>query len=503
MSILTFEFLGFIGLTLIFTYLLPLKVRWIGLLVSSAVFGAFAGWQSIAYLTGVAVLTWLGGLGLARLKDKRLLLRRLLLAFLLILDIGAMAFIKYALAAAGWVDALTGGSASEMAFWNVAAPIGLSYFTFQSAGLLIDIYRGKAELNHNPLQTWLFLGYFPQLTQGPISTWKELGGQLSTGHRFEPENLISGFVLMLWGYFKKMAIADRLLPITNMLQDEKAMPGWLALGGLVLYAVRLYTDFSGGMDVVRGVSRMLGVELPENFRRPFFSQSVAEYWRRWHIALGTWFKSYLMYPLTTSRAGIALSRGASKVFGKKFGRMVPTALATLIVFLLIGIWHSANWNAVIYGGYFGLIMSASILLDPVWKMLNRRMKLPKNGWMKPIRLIRTWILVVAAQAFACTSNPTQGLFILRSIFGSWSFTGFGEQMTSLLLVPEWIILGIALVILFCIDWLSERKTDVCGRIARGPIWVRWPILILLILTILILGVYGDGMDAEAFVYAQF
>ena len=233
---------------------------------------------------------------------------RLLLALFLILDLGAMAFLKYypALSGAQWI-----------------LPLGLSYFTFQSAEYLVDMYRGKAEAQKNPLKAWLFVGYFPQLNQGPISTWKELGGQLMTGHRFEPDAFVSGFQLMLWGFFKKMVIADRLAATTDAPLKGGDLPGWFILGGVILYAVQLYADFSGGMDVIRGVSRMLGIELPENFRRPFFSQSVSEYWRRWHITLGAWFRSYLLYPLTTSKAGIALGKAASKAFGKRRAGRCP------------------------------------------------------------------------------------------------------------------------------------------------------------------------------------
>lgn len=503
MSILSFEFLIFVAATLLVTYALPVRLGWLSLLAASLVFLACSGWQSVAHLSAVALLTWLGGLGLTAMEHKGRLPRRLLLALLLTLDIGSMAFVKYAPAVAQWLNELSAGRLPILPVWELAVPVGLSYFTFQSAGFLIDVYRGKAAAPRNPLKLWLFVGYFPQLAQGPISSWRELGSQLLTGHRLEPEQMVSGFQLMLWGYFKKMVIADRLVPTTLAVLTDEPLPGWLALGGLMFYAVRLYADFSGGMDVVRGVSRMLGIQLPENFRRPFFSQSVAEYWRRWHITLGAWFRSYLMYPLTTSRAGIALGRSASHYFGKKTGRVLPTALATLLVFLLIGVWHTVSWNAVIYGGYFGMIMALSMLLEPVWKSVNRTLNLPKGGWMKPVRLLRTWLLVIAAQAFAFTDSPRQGFSVLRQVFGSWSFSGFAQRMTAIMEAREWMILGAALLALLAVDLLCEHKVDVCGRLAQAPFWVRWPVLLVLILSILIFGVYGAGFDGADFVYAQF
>lgn len=503
MSILSVEFLFFIAATLAVTYLVPLKLRWMVLLVSSVLFAASGGWYGIAHLSAVALVTWLGAMGLEAARKKSALYRKALLTMLLVLDIGSMAFLKYAPAAAGWLNGLSEGRLPPLPVWNLALPIGLSYFTFQSAGVMIDVYRGKASLPRNPLKLWLFVGYFPQLAQGPISTWKELGGQLLTGHRLEPVKLVSGFQLMLWGYFKKLVIADRLAPMTAIMLSEEVLPGWLAAAGLLFYAIRLYADFSGGVDVVRGVSRMLDIELPENFRRPFFSQSVAEYWRRWHITLGAWFRSYLMYPLTTGKMGIALGKRASRLFGKKTGRVVPTALATLLVFLLIGVWHIASWNAVVYGGYFGLLMASSMLLEPLWKTLGRTLNLPKNGWMKPVRLLRTWVLVAAAQAFAFTSSPSQGLSILRAVLGDWSFGNFAARMTAIMELREWVILAGALLVLLAVDLLCERKAAVCDRLAKAPVWVRWPVLLALILAIAVLGIYGAGFDGAAFVYAQF
>ena len=482
MSILSIEFLVLAAITLLVYYLLPLKIRWIALLAGSAAFVWFSGWQCAAHLSAVALVMWGGGLLLSKHK------KRLLLAVLLMADLGAMAFLKYypSLIGAEWI-----------------LPVGLSYFTFQSAGYLTDVYRGKAEAQRNPLKAWLFIGYFPQLAQGPISTWKELGGSLMTGHRLEPEIIVSGFQLTLWGMFKKMVVADRLAATTMALLQGEDLPGWFIAGGVILYAIRLYLDFSGGMDVIRGISRMAGIELPENFRRPFFSKSVAEYWRRWHITLGAWFRSYLLYPLTTSRAGIALGKASSKWFGKKTGRTVPSALATLLVFLLIGIWHTANWNAVVFGAYFGTMMAVSMLLDPVWKTMRTALNLPKAGWMTPFRLVRTWILILIAQYFAFTPGPGTGFALMGGTFANWDFSTFAERINAVMEPREWIIAAAGCLIVLVIDLLCEKKKDVCGGLARTHFWIRWPLLLLLILAIVTFGVYGQGYDGAAFLYTQF
>ena len=474
-------------------YLLPLKIRWIGLFAASVVFVVSAGWQSAAHLFIVALVMWLGGLGLLRVGDNRR--RKWLLGLLLVIVLGAMMLIKYQEIFADLLKA---------SLWKVALPLGLSYFTFQSAGYLVDVYRGKVAPQKNPLKAWLFLGYFPQLTQGPISTWKQLGDSLFIGHRLDPVGFVSGFQLLVWGYFKKLVIADRLAATTAPLLNETgALPGWFVVGGVALYTLRLYMDFSGGMDVVRGLSRMLGIELTENFRRPFFAVSVAEYWRRWHITLGAWFRSYLLYPLTTSRVALGLGKKASKLVGKKTGRVLPSALATVLVFVLVGLWHSANINALIYGAYFGLVMGVSMLLEPVWKTLRRTLTLPKGGWMKAFRLVRTWFLVLLAQYFAFTTGPNQGLYLLKQSFTGWNFSGFSAILSGVMPPMEWAIAGVGIMVVMVVDVFCECKVDVGGYLAKGSIWLRWPILLLLLLIVLLFGVYGAEYDATAFLYTQF
>ena len=543
MSILSFDFLFFVAAVVLVYYLLPLKIRWYALLLASGVFACLSGWQGAAHLGAVGLITWLGALALRGCRDKEAAAleaaqaaekasdgaqdtapeaeasaeaarqrkiavrwarwRRVLLFLLLLADFSAMLLVKYYPAVASWLNGFLDKKAA-LPLWDLAAPLGLSYYTFQTAGYLIDVSRGKADAPKNPCKAQLFAGYFLQLPQGPISSWKELAGSLTEGHRLEPENLTMGFQLMAWGYFKKLLIADRLADTTlALLGAQEAQPGWFVLGCALLYALRLYADFSGGMDVVRGISLMLGIPLPENFRRPFFSQSVAEYWRRWHITLGAWFRTYLLYPFAASRAGVALGRGAGKILGKKTGRALPAALMTVVVFLLIGLWHIANGNAVAFGLYFGVLMALSMLLDPVWKTVNRTLRLPKGGWMTPVRLVRTWALVLFAQYFAFTSSPQQGLDLIRQTFSPWDLTGFIEKWTGVMPEIEWIIVGAGLVILLIVDLLTEKKKRVNQWLAGTHVFLRWPLLLLLILAVLIFGRYGHGYDQAGFLYTQF
>ena len=486
-NILTFEFLFFAAAIIVLYYSTPLKCRWIVLWAGSVAFVAAAGWHATAYLTAVALLCWLGGIALGKLTSEWE--KKVLLVALLTVDIGAMLMFKILPVFA------------DMGFM---IPIGLSYYTFQSAGYLIDVYCERAPMQKNPLRMWLFLGYFPQLTQGPISQWHELGPQLNNGRRLEPINIAAGFQMLLWGLFKKLVVADRLASVSAAwAAGDASMPGWMAFGAVLMATFRLYADFSGGTDVVRGISRMLGIMLPVNFRRPFLAVSLGDYWRRWHITLGTWFKTYLMYPLTTSRFCIALGRSASRVLGKKSGKLLPTALATLIVFVLIGVWHDLEWNALIFGAYFGVLMSVSVLLDPLWKYLRRKLHLPKNGWMRPIRILRTLALVLIAQYFAFVRESSQSILLLSRTFSAWDLSGFSARMTEAMSWLEWGILGGGVLIMLIVDILGEIKDDLGEKLAAGPVWLRWPVLLFLLLAVMIFGIYGPELDSTAFLYTQF
>lgn len=351
MSVVSFEFLGFLAALAVVYYVLPMRVRKWALLAGSAAFWLLCGWQGAAYLTAETLLIWGCARLMGRFSERRGVCRALLVGGMVTV-FGAMVLMK----ALSQLQALPDG---------LLVPIGLSYFTFQSVGYLVDVYRGKVTPEKNYAKVLLFAGFFPQMTQGPITTWKQLMPQLDSPHRLSPNGFVSGVFLMAWGFFKKLVIADRLMPAVSVLvATAQELPGWLVLATAAMYAIVLYADFSGGIDIIRGAAELLGIDLPENFRRPFFAASIADYWRRWHISLGVWFRTYLLYPLVASRAGIGLAKVGKRLFGAKAGRAMPGAAASMVVFLLIGVWHGFYWNAVLYGLWFGLLTAAGMLLDP-------------------------------------------------------------------------------------------------------------------------------------------
>jgi len=258
------------------------------------------------------------------------------------------------------------------------------------------------------------------------------------------------------------------------------------------------------MDVIRGAAKMLGIDMVENFRRPFFSFSVAEYWRRWHISLGVWFRSYLFYPITTSGFGLFLSKLGRKLFGKKAGRGLPATVSTIVIFFLIGIWHTANGNAVIFGLYFGLVMGIEILLEPAFKKLKKKLHVKEKSipW-KIFTLVRTWILILIPQYFAFTAGPETAFALLGNTFRNWSFENAWAQFTTPMVALGWYIAGGAFLVMLVVDIICEKKPDLNAKLARGPFFIRWPLLLLLIVAILTYGCYGAGYDPSAFLYTHF
>ena len=521
MSILSIEFLILMAILLVVNYCLPVRFRWLALLAASLTFYAFSGWEGMAYMGVVTLITWAGGLYVARCRAQEKLLseegdkvgvyrskvaRTKWVRRIVVLAIAGMAVFKYTDIVYNLINkvflAIT-ESRSDLKAWTLIAPLGLSYFTFQSIGYLVDCHRGRVQPEKNPLKYLLFLCFFPQINQGPITTHKQLMPQLLSPARFEPQKFVAGFQLMLWGYFKKLVLADRLAYVTASITTWESQPGWMHLMVGIVYLIRLYGDFSGGMDVIRGAAQMLGIEMAENFRRPFFSISVAEYWRRWHISLGAWFRAYLFYPLTTSRFGLMLSKAGQRVLGKKIGRALPGVLATFLTFLLIGVWHVANWNAVIYGVYFGVLLSAALLLEPLFKKLRTLLHInPKAWWWKGVGLVRTWVLVLLPQYFAFTYTPDQAMSMFKGIFNPWTFDKAGTILTEILTKGEWNIAVAALIVVLLVDLLCEFGVDLNGKLARSFFLIRWVVLIVLILVVLIFGVYGAGFDASAFLYTQ-
>ena len=495
MRLLSFTYVFFVMGAALLTYLLPLKIRAWALPVLSAAFLAFQPWECAASVLLISALCYAGGRWLEKTRPRKwplIVLLALLFGFLLLFKLAPL------------VPALS--------FLQGRTPLGISYFTFMGAAYLVDVYRGKWTAERNPVRLAGYLAFFPLLSQGPIEDVRHLMPQLRAPHALDPAKFVSGVILMLWGFFKKLVVADRVgLFVGAVAAAAQEAPGWMILLAGMGYACQLYADFSGGIDIVRGTAGILGIDLLENFRRPFFSKTVGEYWRRWHITLGNWFRTYLFYPMVTSRAAVGCTSLLSGLIGKKTARVVPGAFASLIVFVLIGVWHGFSLNALWYGLYFGLLSALAMLMDAPLKAFKKRFGIGKSRWFHALCILRTLVLVVIAQFFAMAGGSLDGFQLIGRIctaFGADTFLQVQNTPGLTFSALEWIIAGIGLLLLLAADLLAERsenkgKGRLCDRLAGSPLYIRWPVMFFLLFAVLIFGKYGSGADVSTFFYAGF
>ena len=378
MSLISMEFLLFVLVAAVGYYLIPKKYQWLWLLVFSYIYYASSGVKLLLFLVYTTGTTYAAGRLLEKVEQKELpkkeakAAKRRILTLGLLLNFGMLAVLKYTNFAVANVNAIFHTSFS---FQKWMLPLGISFYTFQSMGYLLDVYWGKCKAEKNPLRFALFVSFFPQILQGPIGRFDRLAVQLYQEHRFDLQRMQYALQLILWGFFKKLVLADRAAVVVNQVfLNYTQYSGVLNLVAVLMYSVQLYMDFSGGMDVVMGVASLFGIELDQNFKRPYFAVSITDFWHRWHITLGTWMKDYVFYPVSLSKWMGRIGKWSKKVFGKKTGRVIPICIANLIVFLLVGVWHGAAWKFIAYGLYHGLIISVSSLLRRfivrVWKFFR-------------------------------------------------------------------------------------------------------------------------------------
>ena len=529
MSLVTEQFLLFLLVLITAYYLLPKHFQWVCLLVASCIFYLSAGIANGIYL----VITALSAYGAARwmqamaanskayLKANKETLdrdakkawkakvtrrRKLVMAGCLVLNFGLLCVFKYAgfvLEQVNEIVLLFGGCGISTV-WELIVPLGISFYTFQTMGYVVDVYWEKYEAQENFFKLLLFTSFFPQVTQGPISDYRQLSGQLFAEHPYSDRNITFGFQRMLWGYFKKMVIADFTAPLVQtVFADYAILPGNHVLLGAFLYSLQIYADFSGYMDIVCGLCEMLGIKLAENFERPYFSKSIAEYWRRWHITLGAWFKAYIYYPIAVSRLAKRLSKWGSKVFGATFGRTLAASFALVAVWLTTGLWHGANWAYIAWGGINGIFIIVSLWMEPLYEKAKQRLHIRESSfWWRAFITLRTFFLVTMIKVFPEVGTFGDGVGFWKHCFMNWNLSGFNGRMLYPLEFPsQLLVVGGGAALLFVVS-LIQRKGSVREQMTKLPKLVRLVIFVALFLIILYVGVPLSGENG-GFLYAQF
>ncbi len=526
----SYEFLGFLLLLFPLYYLCPARHQWKLLLAGSILFYFSAGPSCLLYMLGVTAAVYLAAVRIGDLaREQEELLKaggaetdrearrackaayrkrqkRVLLAALL-LSLGILAAAKYVNFLIGNINSLVRafGGQRQLGFWDLALPMGISFYTFQAIGYLIDVYRGVVPPERNFFKFALFVSFFPQLVQGPISRFRALSQGLYAGHRFDAAVFSRGLQRMLWGFFKKLVLADRMLVAVNaIVRDSGRYTGAYVLAGMLFYALELYADFTGGIDITIGVSEALGIRVRENFLRPYFSKSIKEYWRRWHISMGAWFTDYVFYPVSVSRPMLRLSRFARSHLGQALGRRLPVYLSSFAVWLATGVWHGASWNFVAWGLANWAVLMASQELEPLYRRFHRRFAVRERSWFKGFQVVRTVLLMSALRLFDCYRDVPATFRMFGSLLTArnWAVLLDGSLLNLGLSPLDFGILAAGLALLLAVS-LIQRRGSVRDRIAAWPYPLRALLWFGLFLVVLFMGFYGIGYDKSQFIYNQF
>lgn len=495
MSFVSFEFIGICVLTALLYFILPKQHRWYAILAASVYFYySSAGLVPIIIAIITIIITYCSGIwidGTGDDKDKR----KLLLTIAVIVISAILVFFKI----------------KKYISWDISfliVPLGVSYYSFSLIGYIVDVYYRKCTPEKNILKFILYSLYFPKIVQGPISKFRDIGPKLIEGHAFDYDRMCFGLQRMLWGYFKKVMIADRAAILTSIVFDdfsEYNLGGLFLLLSTFLAVVRFYCDFSGYMDIAIGYSQILGIELDENFKQPFFSKSAAEFWRRWHITLGLWFKDYVYMPMVSSPVVMKISTYCRNKFGKRAGKAMYTVIPLAVVWLLTGLWHGTGIDYIIWGVYWGTIIIVSNVYAAEIKKLVAKLHInAKSTTWQLFQMVRTsliftgGLLISTYVGFTGLPHYFRCLFSARSmdvsLLDSFKGTGLGEA--------DALILPVSILILFIVDILAQKKS-VRERMTKLNCVLRWLIWAAMFVVIIVWGVYGAGYSTSGFMYANY
>lgn len=532
MSFLQINFWIFLLVSIMIYYILPKKYQWICLLISSYVFYTYTGVKTVGYILFTTLTTWAGGLFISKIEEQKkneILINKESLTLkekkkikeitkkkqrkifwsVLLINFGILAFLKYFNFAAENINSLfnlVSENKTEPIKLGLLLPLGISFYTFQSIGYLIDVYNGKYKAEKNLFRFALFVSFFPQIIQGPINRFDNLASQLYENHNFDLKKFRYGIQLILWGLFKKLVIADRAIVIVNKIFDNhKDYGGGLIVIGVLFYSLQQYTDFSGGIDVAMGIAELFGIKMSPNFKRPYFSTSLSEFWRRWHITLGAWMRDYIFYPLALTKRMSKITKTANKYLGKKVAKVVPVAIANIVVFVIVGIWHGPYWHYVAWGLYNGIILALSAFLEPFYDWLKKITKVNTKCFSYNLfQVLRTFFIVNLGWYFDRGNDLRASFQMIHTTINNFKITQLvdGTILKLGLEKFDFKVLFFATIILFAISVMQESGIKIREFLCEQNLVFRWIIFYILILAIIGFS-YNSGDSLGGFMYAQF
>lgn len=494
------SFLIFFPIVVFMYFIIPKKVKYVWLLVASYYF--YMSWNpKYALLMMLSTfLTWIAGLGVDYFKNRNgkncVKLQKLCITICCVLNLGILAFFKYfdfILDNINFLVSKVGLHMIEKPF-DVLLPVGISFYTFQALSYIIDLYRGRVKIEKNIAKYALFVSFFPQLVAGPIERTENLLKQIKEiPYRkvLNYERITNGLICMLYGYFIRMVIADRVSIMVDQVFEQWFIYGTVELVVAAIgFAIQIYCDFSSYSMIAIGAAQVMGFELMENFAAPYYSRSIKEFWRCWHISLSSWFRDYVYIPLGGNRC-------------KKWRRY----LNLMITFLASGLWHGANWTYVVWGGIHGLYQIIGEILQPMKEKIYPFIGIRVNSISHKIgQVITTFVLTDIAWIFFRAEDVTAAFGYIRNIFQRWNPWAIADQSLYKIGLTnyEWNILLIAMLLLISVDAVRRRSgkridnfLNTQGALTKGIV------ILFMTLMIGIFGQYGGEFDAKQFIYFQF
>lgn len=528
MSYTTFIYLLFLAVVCLGYYIVPVKVRWLVLLCANMVFYICSGWDNLLFLMGAIVVSYFVARKMsdnyaefkeikksgeyerkelkeikAQFEAKRKKMLLIGLSFVILL----LVIVKYTNFILGNVYSILEllGFAQDEVFFNIIMPMGISFFVFQIIAYLVDVYRGDIEAQKDFLRYTLYISFFPTVVQGPIPRYKFLGTQLEEEHKFSYDNIRDGCIQIMWGFAKKLILSERLATFVSQIYDNPSYEGIILVIATVAFSIQIYADFSGCMDIATGSARLFGIQLPDNFLRPYFSKTMPEFWRRWHVSLGTWFKDYVLYPFSISPRLLKLNKNIRAKFGAEAGRIIFSAIPIYAVWALTGVWHGAQWNYIIWGMFHGTLIVMSMIDEPYNKKVIDKLQIRTECFsFRLFQMVRTFTLCCIGRVFFRANGFMAAIDIFKRTFRSVGidFIREGQIYAYGLNQANMTVVLVSIVVLWIVSMLQE-KMDVLEALNKQNVIFRWAIIYALFFAVLIFGKYGVGYDAASFIYEQF
>lgn len=517
MSLISIQYILLLLVTLIGYYIAPKKIRIGILLIASYVFYWLSSNKLIIFLLISTLSVYLAGLlldkqnsrldvELSNKEDKKILKnkvkhsKRIIVLITVLINFGILVVLKYINLLGGSLNSILGlFSDIKIPTFNFILPLGISYYTLQVISYVVDVYRNKYKATKNIVKVALFTSFFPLITEGPICKYDELSKTLCEPNEFKLANIMEGFTFILVGIFKKLVIADRAALYVNTVFGSDATGIIVFVAGL-LYTIQIYAEFSGCMDIVMGSSRLFGVSIPQNFRQPFFSKSIQEFWQRWHITLGAWIKEYIFYPISLSKFTNKVCTFARNHMKPYFAKFIAVSFPLLFVWLFNGIWHGASIKYIVYGMYYYSLMMIAILLTPLFNILINKLKINKEAkWFKGMQILRTCLIVIVGMMLFRSHDLSTFGSMLVNIF---KVNNYGILTLGLRIV-DFIIILVAIILMFIIGLVKEKGISVYEWFSKLNMVSKVCIYAISIMLIIIFGIYGAGYNASDFIYGQF